>query len=65
MKLHYSPRRSAIARWQQRSLERLGQAVQQLLRLLVLDRHHKMALIPIPVQQRQVRSQRHQKAWRD
>ena len=55
-----------IARWQQRGVERLHQALHYLQRLLPLDRQTEtLALIPIRAEQSNSLRQRQRRTWRD
>ena len=66
MKAPFRSRGFRTARWQQRGIERLRQALHYLQRLLAVDRPPEaMALIPIRTTQPHATRQRNQRTWRD
>lgn len=66
MKVLFRSRDSRSARWQQRGIERLRQALRYLQRLLAVDRPPEaLALIPIRAARPHGTRQRQQRTWRD
>ena len=65
MKVPFRSRGSRTARWQQRGIERLREALQYLQGLLAVDRPPEaLALIPIRATPPHVTRRRHQRTWR-
>ncbi|MDO9315066.1 MAG: hypothetical protein Q7T97_11020 [Burkholderiaceae bacterium] len=66
MKAPFRSRYHGIARWSQRGVERVGQALRHLQRLLVLERQPEaLALIPIRAVQPHPLRQQQRHTWRD
>lgn len=66
MKSNFRSRDPLIARWQQRGIELLRQALYQLQRLLAVHRPPQaLALIPVRITQPRASHSRHQRRWRD
>jgi len=66
MQVLFRSRKPRPVRWQQRGIERLGQALPYLQRLLAVDGPPEaLALIPMRAAQPHVTRQRHQRTWGD